>query len=90
MKLNFKLNSMREITMLELRRDARRWLEAVRNGERFVLTYRGQPVARLEPVRSGAAGVPEDDPLLRIEDFAVDGPGGRLENAEIDRVIYEP
>lgn len=76
--------------MLELRRDARRWLEAVRNGERLVLTYRGKPVARLEPVRSEAPAIPEDDPLLRIEDFAVDGAGGRLSNAEIDRVVYEP
>lgn len=76
--------------MLELRRDARRWLEAVRNGERFVLTYRGKPVARLEPVRSGASDVPEDDPLLRIDDLAVDGAGGRLGNPEIDRVVYEP
>lgn len=59
--------------MLEFRRDARRWLEAVRKGERLLLTYRGEPVARLEPVRSGASAVPEDDPLLRIEDFAVDG-----------------
>jgi len=76
--------------MLDLRRDARRWLEAVRNGERLVLTYRGKPVARLEPVRPEASGVPEDDPLLRIDDFAVDGAGGRLSNADIDRVVYEP
>lgn len=80
---------MREITMLELRRDARRWLEAIRNGERFVLTYRGKPVARLEPVRSEASDIPDDDPLLRIDDFAVDGAGGRLDNAEIDRAVYE-
>lgn len=90
MKFNFKLKYMREITMLELRRDARSWLDAVRNGERFVLTYRGQPVARLEPVRPGVSDVPEDDALLRIDDYAVDGPGGRLDNAEIDRVLYEP
>ena len=81
---------MREITMLEFRRDARRWLEAVRSGEKLVLTYRGEPVARLEPVRPQKADVPDDDPLLRIEDFAVDGPGGSLSNDDIDRVIYEP
>jgi prevent-host-death family protein len=80
---------MREITMLEFRRDARRWLEAVRSGEKLVLTYRGEPVARLEPVRPQKADVPDDDPLLRIEDFAVDGPGGSLSNDDIDRAIYE-
>lgn len=79
---------MKTITMLDLRRDAKRWIEAVRRGERFVLTYRGEPVARLEPVRPEGTEVPEDDPLLRIDDFAVDGPGERLTNEEIDRLIY--
>ena len=79
---------MKTITMLDLRRDARRWIEAVQRGERLLLTYRGEPVARLEPVRPEGAEVPEDDPLLRIEDFAVDGPGHPLTNEEIDRVVY--
>jgi prevent-host-death family protein len=78
---------MRTLTMLEFRRDARRTLEAVRRGERVLLTYRGTPVARLEPV-AGDAAVPEDDPLLRVNDFAVDGPGGPLANEEIDRLVY--
>lgn len=74
--------------MLQLRRDAKRWLEAVRRGEPLLLTYRGKPVARLEPVRAESAAVPDDDPLLNVDDFAVDGPGGALENEEIDRLIY--
>jgi len=74
--------------MLQFRRDAKRWLEAVQAGERFVLTYRGDPVARLEPVRPEAAAVPEDDPLLRIDDFAVEGAGGPLTNEELDRTVY--
>lgn len=79
---------MKTITMLDLRRDAKRWIEAVRRGERLVLTYRGEPVARLEPVRPEGAEVREDDPLLRIDDFAVDGPGERLTNQEIDGLLY--
>ncbi|CAN5583049.1 hypothetical protein BH24GEM3_BH24GEM3_14420 [soil metagenome] len=79
---------MKTMTMLEFRRDARRALEAVRRGERLLLTYRGKPVARLEPVGDDASGVPEDDPLLRVDDFAVDGPGGPLANEEIDRLLY--
>ncbi len=81
--------SMREITMLEFRRNARRALDALRRGERLLLTYRGKAVARLEPVGDGGSTVPEDDPLLHIEDFAVDGPGGVLTGEEIDRLIYE-
>jgi len=79
---------MRTLSMLEFRRNARRALEAIRRGERLVLTYRGRAVARLEPVRGDSAAVPDDDPLLRIEDFAVDGPGGPLDNADIDRLVY--
>lgn len=76
--------------MVEFRRDARRWLDAVQSGERLLLTYRGKAVARLEPVRPDASEVSEDDPLLRVDDFAVDGAGGTLTNEEIDRTIYGP
>jgi antitoxin (DNA-binding transcriptional repressor) of toxin-antitoxin stability system len=79
---------MKQITMLEFRRDARRVLEAVQRGESLLLMYRGQPVARLEPVRPEPSTVREDDPLLRVEDFAVDGPGGPLASEEIDRLVY--
>jgi prevent-host-death family protein len=76
--------------MLDFRRNAKRVLDAVRRGERLLLTYRGQPVARLEPVRPDAGTVPDDDPLLRVDDFAVDGAGGALTNPEIDRLVYDP
>jgi antitoxin (DNA-binding transcriptional repressor) of toxin-antitoxin stability system len=79
---------MKTITMLELRRDTRRALEALKRGERLILTYRGVPVARLEPVTAPTAEVPEDDPLFRVDDYAVDGPGGTLSNDEADRLIY--
>jgi antitoxin (DNA-binding transcriptional repressor) of toxin-antitoxin stability system len=79
---------MNQITMLEFRRNARRALDALRRGERLLLTYRGKPLARLEPVRGTEGAVPDDDPLLRIEEFAVDGPGGVLTNEEIDHITY--
>lgn len=79
---------MKSISMVEFRRDAKRWLDAVRRGERIVLTYRGEPVARLDPVRPVETDVPSDDPLLRIDDYAVDGVGGPLSNEEIDELIY--
>ena len=79
---------MREMTMLEFRRNARRALDAVRRGERFLLTYRGKPVARLEPVGPGSAPIGDDDSLLRIDEFALDGPGGALPNEAIDRLVY--
>lgn len=79
---------MKEISMLQFRRHAKRWLEAVQAGERFVLTYRGEPVARLEPVRPQSSAIPDDDPIFRVDDYAVDGAGGRLTNEEVDLLIY--
>lgn len=79
---------MKTVTMVEFRRNARRWLDAVRSGERLVLTYRGKPVARLDPIRGEVPVVPDDDPLLRIDDFAVEGSGEPLTNEEIDRLLY--
>jgi antitoxin (DNA-binding transcriptional repressor) of toxin-antitoxin stability system len=79
---------MKEMTMLEFRRNARGALDAVGRGERILLTYRGKAVARLEPVRPEATGVPDDDPILRVEDYAMDGPGGSLPNESIDRLVY--
>ena len=74
--------------MLEFRRNAKRALQAVQRGERVLLTYRGKAIARLEPVSGEISEVAPDDALLRIDDFAVDGPGGELPNEEIDRLIY--
>ena len=75
MKLKFNFLLMKEISMLEFRRDARRVLAAVRRGERLVLTYRGKPVARLEPVATSRGAPMEEDALLRLDEYAVDGPG---------------
>jgi prevent-host-death family protein len=74
--------------MLEFRRNAKRALQAVQRGERVLLTYRGKAVARLVPVSEEVPEVAPDDALLRIEDFAVDGPGGELANVEVDRWSY--
>lgn len=79
---------MRRVSMLEFRRDARRALEAVRRGERLILTYRGRAIARLEPMREAPLGDPADDALLRIDEYAVNGPGRKLSNTQIDRLVY--
>lgn len=74
--------------MLEFRKDALRTLRAVQRGERLLLTYRGKPVARIEPVRPTKAEAVQEDPIFRIEEFAIRGPGGKLPNEEIDRLVY--
>ena len=58
-------------------------------GERIVIARNGKPVAQLGPApRSKARKVEPDDPLLNLEKFAVPGPGGKLTNREIDRILY--
>jgi hypothetical protein len=32
--------------------------------------------------------LPPDDPLLNLDKFGFDGPGGKLTNEEIDRTVY--
>jgi antitoxin (DNA-binding transcriptional repressor) of toxin-antitoxin stability system len=71
--------------MLQFRQNSEAILRRLRRGERMVLTYRGQPVARLEPVRD-ALPDPED-PAYRLFEFA-DADGESLTNREIDDIVY--
>lgn len=58
-------------------------------GERITIARNGKPVAQLGPApRRARAVLPPDDPLLNLEEFAVEGKGGKLSNAEIDRIVY--
>ena len=58
-------------------------------GERITIARAGKPVAQLGPAPKAKRGkLPLDDPLLRVEEYAVDGPGGELTNKEIDRIVY--
>ena len=58
-------------------------------GERITIARDGKPVAQLGPApRRRRRGLRADDPLLNLESFAVDGPGGNLSNEDIDRTLY--
>jgi prevent-host-death family protein len=58
-------------------------------GERITIARGGKPVAQLGPApRSIRPAVPPDDPLLNLDEFAVDGPGGPLTNEDIDQIVY--
>lgn len=61
----------------------------VERGERIVIARAGQPVAELIPLtEAGIAELSPDDPLLNLDSFALDGPGGDLSNEDIDRTLY--
>jgi prevent-host-death family protein len=58
-------------------------------GERIIIARDGKPVAQLGPApKAKRAPLSPDDPLLNLGDFAIDGAGGALTNADIDRVLY--
>jgi prevent-host-death family protein len=90
--LKIKLNissladdSMKTVSMLEFRNRAESVLQQVSKGQAFVLTYRGRPVARLEPV--GNSRIDSEDPIYRLGELASGG-AGQLTNAEIDESVY--
>lgn len=74
------------ISMLEFRRDAEAILRKIQSGQRMVLTYRGKPVARLEPVSPQADSA--DDPFYQLASLA-DSKAEPLSNAEIDEILYQ-
>jgi prevent-host-death family protein len=74
---------MKEISMVELRLNAERIIAQVQKGQRMILTRRGKPVARLEPITE----VPKtNDPIYSLADLAVSGES--LDNAQIDEILY--
>lgn len=76
---------MKTISMLEFRHKAESILAMVQKGQRLILTYRGKPVARLEPISADAAR--PDDPFYRLAELA-DDTGKALTNQEMDEIVY--
>jgi antitoxin (DNA-binding transcriptional repressor) of toxin-antitoxin stability system len=70
--------------MLEFRRNAESVLRRIAKGERFILSYRGKPVAQLEPTNSTLAGNADADPFLTIMRRAKPGPNERTMHPELD------
>lgn len=77
---------METISILEFRRDAENIIRKVRQGSRFILTYRGKPVMRLEPIID--QDVDPEDPFYTLNQIAA-GSGASLTNDEIDEIIYK-
>jgi prevent-host-death family protein len=59
-------------------------------GERITIARAGKPVATLGPAaRKHQQALSPDDPLLNLDRFAVNGPGGKLDNEAIDHLLYD-
>ena len=58
-------------------------------GERIIIARDGKPVAELGPaLRGRQRALPVDEPLLNLDQFAVDGAGGPMSNDDIDQLLY--
>jgi antitoxin (DNA-binding transcriptional repressor) of toxin-antitoxin stability system len=77
---------MKTISVLDFRKNARKIIRWSKQGQRMVMTYRGRPVMRLEPIRDEK--VTSDDPFLQLQGIVV-GKGKSLSNKEIDDIVYE-
>jgi prevent-host-death family protein len=75
---------MKQVSMVDFRRDAERIIGQVQKGERLILTRRGKPVARLEPIREEPLNA--DDPFYALCDLAE--PVGSLTDRQIDEIVY--
>lgn len=79
---------MKTVTMLEFRQDAEGYLRRLAKGERFVLSHRGRPAARLEPLLGAPNPAPGGDPFLAIGARAKPSPKGKTRHADIDHILY--
>lgn len=79
---------MKTVTMLEFRKDAEGILRRVGKGERFVLSHRGRPAARLEPITAPASSDLANDPFLTVSRRVAPSSKGKTRHADIDRILY--
>jgi prevent-host-death family protein len=77
---------MKTITMLDLRQRAAEIIQEVARGRAMVLTYRGKPTVRLEPIRPPKKRR-RVDPFYTLGEIAADG-GESMTNEEMDKAIY--
>jgi antitoxin (DNA-binding transcriptional repressor) of toxin-antitoxin stability system len=77
---------MKTISVLEFRKNARQIIRSAINGQRMIMTYRGKPVFRIEPVKEKKALA--KDPFYRLFEMA-EPAGASLSNDQIDAIVYD-
>lgn len=77
---------MEQVSILEFRKHAEAIIAKVRQGKHLVLTYRGKPVIRLEPITDGR--VSPDDPFYSLHALATSQGKKGITNEEIDEIVY--
>ncbi len=76
---------MKTISLLEFRKNTQKIIRFAQQGQRMIMTYRGKPVCRLEPILDD--DINENDPFYNIDRLA-EKKGKNLSNREIDGILY--
>jgi prevent-host-death family protein len=76
---------MEKVSVLEFRRDAKAVIRKVRQGKRLIMTYRGRPVMRLEPIATSTPS--KEDPIYKLGELGTSA-GQPVTNEEIDQIVY--
>ncbi len=79
---------METLTMLDLRNNAAKIIKRAVAGERMILSYRGKPVLRIEPISTRDDKTFASDPFYKITGIASKDKNGALSNEEIDHIVY--
>jgi|GEM_PF-2661929 len=66
----------------------RRGVATSRQGRAILLSHRGKPAARLEPLIADLSNGNAGDPYLSIENRAKPSPKGRTRHQDIDHILY--
>jgi antitoxin (DNA-binding transcriptional repressor) of toxin-antitoxin stability system len=77
---------MKTVSLLEFRKNAEKIIRCSRQGQKMIMTYRGRPVMRLEPILDET--INNDDPFLQLDGIAI-GKTEKLSNRQMDDIIYE-
>jgi prevent-host-death family protein len=62
---------MKTATISQAKNSLSALLDRVRHGETVLVTHRGRPIARLEPIASGEDAGPDEGRLARLERIGV-------------------
>jgi antitoxin (DNA-binding transcriptional repressor) of toxin-antitoxin stability system len=79
---------MKTITLRYFQNHSKLIFGRIAKGERFLISYRGRPAARLEPLTDPKSFDSACDPFLTVGRRSEPSPKGKTRHSEIDRILY--
>ena len=79
---------MKTVTLSQFRKDAENILRRVELGERLILSRRGRPAIRLEPMGTVENSDVENDPFISVGKRGIPSAKEKTKHSEIDKILY--